>query len=195
MSDEVSRIHDYSLDIKNRIIYLTEEIDTDSYSRFVKNFIYLSCQVEPITIILTSIGGDVSCGLGIYDLILASTCQVSIVAPGEICSIATVIFQAGDLRLMSASSIMLIHSMSLILDGVDSVSDVKNKVLNSEKSYDLMLSIYASKMKKDINFIRDWIEKEKEIYLLPQEAVKLKLCDGVLGSRKYPNLTFYKDHD
>jgi len=64
-------------------------------------------------ILLRSIGGDVYYGLAIYDVLRSTRCKVYITVYGLAMSIASVILQAGDRRMLSQHTTLMIH------DGTD----------------------------------------------------------------------------
>lgn len=66
--------------------------------------------VENINIYINSYGGEVAEGLAIYNALKRHKARVTTVVDGFACSIASVIFAAGDERIMSNTSLLMIHN-------------------------------------------------------------------------------------
>ena len=67
-------------------------------------------QSDKITVRINSYGGSVSEGLAIYNALKESGKEVTTICDGFACSIASVIFCAGDKRIMPSTSLMMIHN-------------------------------------------------------------------------------------
>jgi ATP-dependent Clp protease protease subunit len=81
---------------------------------------------EPITIDIHSPGGSVTDGLAIYDQILAMRRKghhVTTRGRGQVASMAAVLLQAGDERVMDARAKMLIHQGGMQIQGTMSRSE------------------------------------------------------------------------
>lgn len=63
-----------------------------------------------LTVRINSYGGEVSQGLGIYNLLKSFKGEVVTINDGFACSAASVIFLAGSKRVMPKSSLMMIHN-------------------------------------------------------------------------------------
>lgn len=66
--------------------------------------------VDRINVYINSYGGEVAEGLAIYNALKRHKARVVTVCDGFACSIASVIFMAGDERIMNESSLLLIHN-------------------------------------------------------------------------------------
>ena len=63
-----------------------------------------------LTVHINSYGGDVKEGLAIYNTIKNSSMDVTTICDGFACSIASVIFMAGNNRIMNEASLLMIHN-------------------------------------------------------------------------------------
>lgn len=70
-----------------------------------------------ITVRINSYGGEVSQGLGIYNLLKEWEGQVTTVCDGFACSAASVVFMAGKSRIMPKTSLLMIHNAWTIASG------------------------------------------------------------------------------
>ena len=66
--------------------------------------------VDRINVYINSYGGEVAEGLAIHNALKRHKARVVTVCDGFACSIASVIFMAGDERIMNESSLLLIHN-------------------------------------------------------------------------------------
>lgn len=66
--------------------------------------------VDFINIYINSYGGEVAEGLAIYNTLKRHKATVRTYCDGFACSIASVIFMAGDERIMSNASLLMIHN-------------------------------------------------------------------------------------
>lgn len=66
--------------------------------------------VTQIDVFINSNGGDVSEGLAVYNALKRHSAKVTTFCDGFACSAASVIFMAGDERIMSTASLLMIHN-------------------------------------------------------------------------------------
>lgn len=166
--------------INSRQIFAFGEIDTDFSRKLARDILHLaSVKKDPLTIFLSSPGGDVGFGLGLYDLIYSLPFEVTIVGVGEVASAATIILQAADYRYLTDNSYLMLHTVSL--ESSNTLANVDSLVQASKVSYNKMIDIYAAKSnltKKTIlsKLNRDW-------YLTSDEAIELGFIDGKYRSK------------
>lgn len=84
------------------------ENDVSSYT-LAKELAALG-DVQEIDVHINSYGGEVSEGLAIYNQLKNSKARVTTYCDGFACSIASVIFMAGDTRVMNEASLLMIHN-------------------------------------------------------------------------------------
>tara|TARA_R110002020_G_scaffold175493_1_gene367387 strand:+ start:7309 stop:8403 length:1095 start_codon:yes stop_codon:yes gene_type:complete len=72
---------------------------------------------DTIEVIIMSPGGSVSEGLAIYDALVASGKTIITKAMGQACSIASIIFMAGDVREVADNAELMIHNISCGVGG------------------------------------------------------------------------------
>lgn len=66
--------------------------------------------VADVTVHINSFGGEVAEGVAIYNALKAIPAHVTTVCEGFACSIASVIFMAGDERVMRPASLLMVHN-------------------------------------------------------------------------------------
>lgn len=210
---ELFNIHNYNISLKNRELYLhsypdvqeEEGVEFRSAIIFEKNIRYLnSISIEPILVHMHLPGGSWGDCMGIYDTIRLSKSKIVIVAYGSVESASSVILQAADLRILMPNTNVLIHYGSISVDNEHkaALSWVQWSEKESEKMIDIFTEKYLAsdiaktkKLKKMIakKHIISQLANKCDWILTAQEAVSYNFADGVLGSKKYPNLDSLKD--
>lgn len=196
--DFIDQLHDYSLYIPTRTIYIGSESSSDVgidsgesgvdhilAERFIKNMHLLeSISKEPITIILNNPGGDWYHGIAIYDAIKSSECYVTIIVYGHAMSMGSVILQAADKRIMAPNARLMIHygymGMSSNHSKIFDKWSEENKRINKE-----MESIYLEKMQaKNPHVTLPRLRRmlDFDTILSAAQTVKCGLADEVLSS-------------
>lgn len=84
-----------------------DEKDKDAYG-IVKELQAL--ETDKVNVHINSYGGDVSEGLAIYNVLKNSRAKVTTYCDGFACSAASVIFMAGEERIMNSASLLMIHN-------------------------------------------------------------------------------------
>ena len=154
-SQLIHDIHDYGISPDTREIYLhgylgeSEEeagVDYRMAVRFEKNMILLDKMSDaPVTIHMHTIGGSWHDGIGIFDTIRSSRCEVTMIGYAEVSSMSSIIFQAADKRLLMPNTSIMIHYGEIAIDS-NSVS-AKSAIDENERTNKLMVGIYTDKCK------------------------------------------------
>ena len=98
--------------IKNRIIYVRDEIDTDLSVKICSQIRYLSKKSDKdIYIIINSRGGSVNDGLAIWDAMLNSRCDIQTIATGTAASMGAFLLAMGTKgkRFATKNAEIMIH--------------------------------------------------------------------------------------
>ena len=88
--------------------YPWNEKDVSSYN--LSKQLQQLTDVKTINVHINSYGGEVAEGLAIYNSLKNHSAKVKTFCDGFACSIASVIFMAGDERIMSNASLLMIHN-------------------------------------------------------------------------------------
>ena len=211
---DLSTIHQYNIDVNNREIYLhshlgdSEEggVDYRSAIVFEKNLRYLNLiSSEPILVHMHLPGGDWQDCLGIYDALRSSKSKVCIIAYAKVESSSTVLLQASDLRILTSNTNFLVHYGSVSIDNEHKAA--LSMVQWSEKESEKMIEIFTekcmnSRIAKEKNWKRMIVRKhivtqlatKRDWILTAEEAVDYGFADGVLGTKKFPNIDYIKNY-
>jgi ATP-dependent protease ClpP protease subunit len=196
-------LHEYNIDCENREIYLhgymgSEEgepgVDYRMAVRFEKNLLFLSQNSKaPVVIHMHTIGGMWHDGMGMFDLIKATDCEITIIGYAEVSSMSSVIMQAAHRRLLMPHTRFMVHYGDMSIES-NSVS-VKSAVDENESLNRLMLEIYAERCSigerfKDFSknrikkFLDTKMRQKQEWYMSAEEAVTCGFVDGIFKGRK-----------
>lgn len=85
------------------------ESDVSSYT-LAKSIAVLPPDVDQIDVHINSYGGDVAEGLAIYNVLRNHSAKIRTICDGFACSIASVVFMAGDERIINPASLLMIHN-------------------------------------------------------------------------------------
>ena len=117
------------------------EDDVSSYT-LVKTLESLGEDVENINVYINSYGGEVAEGLAIYNALKRHKAKVTTYVDGFACSIASVIFCAGDERIMSNTSLLMIHNAWTL--GYGNSNDFKKQAEDLEKITQSSINAYMN---------------------------------------------------
>lgn len=172
--------HDF--DIRTRTIFLSGEVDSDSTKKFIKILMFMDKTVGEIIVIMNSEGGDVSSGFAIYDTIKDCQNEVVIKVVGISMSIATIILQAGDKRIMTKYSRLMIHRGSMEIEG--HFTDVQRAVDENAEMDKICIDIYHNRaLEKNPDFKRSRWRKlmDFDSYFSADKCLELGLIDEIIG--------------
>ena len=106
----------YSRLLKDRIIFLGEEVTDVSANLIVAQLLFLEGEnpEKEISMYINSPGGSVTAGLAIYDTIQYVACDVATICMGQACSMAALLLAAGTKgkRGILPSARVMIHQPS-----------------------------------------------------------------------------------
>lgn len=118
--DDIDRLHDYSLHLPTRTVFLETPITDDGdehgvgyamAQRVIKNLRLLDhVSGEQITLIINTTGGDIFHGMGIYDAIRACRSPIRGLVIGNASSMGCVLLQACDVRVATPNSSIMYHA-------------------------------------------------------------------------------------
>ena len=176
----------YSRLIKDRIIFLNEEINADVASIIVATLLYLNLKNsdESISIYINSPGGTVTNGLfTIYDTIQRIEAPVETVCVGEAYSAAAVILAAGEKGKRKAypNSKIMIHNIQVSGIWGDS-KDIEREarlITNENKKLLEVLARHSGNTLKKITK-----DCTNDFYMSAEEAKKYGIIDEILLPKK-----------
>ena len=169
----------YSRLLKDRIIFLSGEINDESANLVVSELLYLdSLSNDDIYIYINSPGGSVTSGMAIYDTMNFIKSDVSTICVGLCASMAALILSSGakGKRVCLKNSEVMIHQP---LGGVNGqATEIKIQADRIIKIRKKLNSILASNTLKSIKVIEK--DTERDHYLDSMEALNYGIVDKVI---------------
>ncbi len=169
----------YSRLLKDRIVFLSGEINDEVANLIVSELLYLnSLNNEDIYLYINSPGGSVTAGMAIYDTMNFIKCDVSTICVGMCASMAAFLLSSGTKgkRVCLKNGEVMIHQP---LGGVQGqATEIKIHAERIIKLKEKLNKILASNTGKDIKKIE--IDTERDYYLDSEEALEYGLVDKVL---------------
>jgi ATP-dependent protease ClpP protease subunit len=170
-------------DDHQRLYRFTSAVTDSSVANAVKKLTVWS-RTDPgcdITIVFDSPGGSILDGFHLFDAILnlrAKGHHVTTWGQGMVASMASVLLQAGDHRVLTPQTSVLLHEAKFW--AVGSYGQVKDEVEFVEKLQDRILTIFAARSKLTKTAIKNkWTRREW--WMLADEALKHGFADEIRG--------------
>lgn len=173
----------YSRLLKERIIFVTGEVEDNMASLIVAQLLFLESEnpEKDIYMYINSPGGVVSSGLSIYDTMQYISCKVSTMCLGQACSMGSLLLTAGEpgMRYALPNSRIMIHQPSGGFRGQATDIEIHAKeILNLKKRLN---SMYVKHTGKSLNIIEKAMERDN--FMSAEEALKFGLIDKIITKR------------
>ncbi len=179
ISNETGSKDLFSINLENRIVLLTGEIEDDMAASVISQLLYLdNTAQEKITMYINSPGGSVSAGLAIYDTMKLIKSPVSTVCVGHAASMGAVILSGGSKgqRLILPHAEVMIHQPSGGIEGQSSdMLIAAEHIKETRQVLNRSLSENTGKKLKEIE--RD---TERDFWMSATAAVEYGIVDKVL---------------
>ena len=136
--------------------------------------------VSQINVYINSYGGEVAEGLAIYNALKRHKAKVVTYCDGFACSIASVIFMAGDERIMNESSLLMIHNAWSWGEG--NADQLRKQADDLDKITQASVAAYKSRSTLSEEEIKDLMDKET--WILPDEALEYGFATSIEQTEK-----------
>ena len=171
----------YSRLLKERIIFLGEEVNDTSASIVVAQLLFLEAEdpSKDIHLYINSPGGSVSAGFAIYDTMNYIKCDVSTICIGMAASMGAFLLSGGTKgkRFALPNSEIMIHQPSGGARGqATEIQIVAENILKTKKKLNEILAAITGRSYEEI--ARD---TERDNYMTAQEAKEYGLIDEILA--------------
>ncbi|MDE6047318.1 MAG: ATP-dependent Clp protease proteolytic subunit [Anaeroplasmataceae bacterium] len=169
----------YSRLLQDRIILLVGEIDDHMSSLLISQLLYLdSVSHEDIDIYISSPGGSITAGLGIFDTLNHISSKVNTIVVGMAASMAAFLLASGTgKRYALPHAEIMIHQPYGGMQGVVSDIDIQAKRLLKTKA--LMNELLADLTNQSVDRIAH--DTERDYYMSASEALEYHIIDEILS--------------
>lgn len=173
----------YSRLLKERIIFLGEEVSDVSASVIVAQLLFLESEDpgKDIHLYINSPGGSVTAGMAIYDTMNYIKCDVSTICIGMAASMGAFLLAGGakGKRFALPNAEVMIHQPSGGARG--QASDIKIVADNILRTRRKLNEILSQNTGKPLNVIE--IDTERDFYMSAEEAREYGIIDSIFTSR------------
>ena len=171
----------YSRLLKDRIIFLGEEVNDVTASLVVAQLLFLEAEDpnKDISLYINSPGGSVTAGMAIYDTMNYIKCDVSTICLGMAASMGAFLLSGGTKgkRYALPNAEVMIHQPSGGARGqATEIQIVAENILRTKKKLNEILAANTGRSYEEI--ARD---TERDNYMTAQEAKEYGLIDEILA--------------
>ena len=169
--------------LKDRIIFLGEEVNDTSASIVIAQLLFLESEdpSKDISLYINSPGGSVTAGLGIYDTMQYIKCDVSTICCGMAASMGAFLLAGGakGKRFALPNAEIMIHQPSGGSQGQATEIEIAAKhILKTKEKLNRMLSENTGKPYETIA-----ADTERDNWMSAEEACAYGLIDSVIAKR------------
>ena len=171
--------------LKDRIIFLSEDVNSASASLVVAQLLFLESEDpdKEISLYINSPGGSITDGMAIVDTINYIKCPVSTICVGMAASMGAVLLASGakGKRFATPNAEILIHQ-PLISGGLSGqTTEIKNHADHMVKTREKLNKLLSERTGQNLETIER--DTERDTYMTSQEALEYGLIDGILDKR------------
>ena len=172
--------------LKDRIIFLAEDVNATSASLVVAQLLFLESE-DPdreIYLYINSPGGSVTDGMAIVDTINYIKCPVSTICVGLAASMGAVLLASGTKgkRFATPNAEILIHQPLIGGNGLSGqTTEIKIHADHMVKTRDKLNRLLSERTGQDLATIER--DTERDNYMTAEEALKYGLIDGIMDKR------------
>ena len=172
----------YSRMLKDRIVFLSGEINDNVANIVISELLYLDNQNnEDIYLYINSPGGSITSGMSIYDTMNFIKSNVITIGLGMCASMAAFILASGNKRYSLPNTEIMIHQP---LGGAQGqATDIKIAAERIIKLKNKLKKILASKTNQNIEKIQ--IDTERDNYFDAYEALEYGLIDAIIKKNEH----------
>lgn len=175
----------YSRLMKERVIFLNGPVEPTICNILVAQMLFLEAEnpEQPIHLYITSPGGHVYDGLGVYDVMQYVKSPVYTYAVGMVASMGSFLATAGEPghRYILPRATTMIHQPSAGTKG--KVSDMEIDYLESQRIKKELTELYVKHNSKGATYDQFVQLMDRDKWLTATQAVELGLADQIIEKR------------
>ena len=176
----------YSRLLKDRIIFLAEDVNDVSASLVVAQLLFLESEDpdKEIQLYINSPGGSITAGMAIVDTMNYIKCPVSTICIGMAASMGAVLLTCGDKgkRYATPNAEIMIHQPLIGGGGLSGqTTEIKIHADHLVKTREKLNKLLSEKTGQPLEVIER--DTERDNYMTAEEALKYGLIDGIVDKR------------
>jgi len=178
----------YSRLLKDRIIFMGEQVTDDMANIIIAQFLFLESEDpdKDINLYINSPGGSITAGLAIYDTMQYVKPDITTICTGQASSMAALLLAAGakDKRFALPHSRIMIHQPMGATQGQATDIDIQAREIMRLKQ--AINELFALHTNQEIKKIRN--DTERDFFMSGQEALEYGIVDKVITRREMVSL-------
>ena len=172
--------------LKDRIIFLGEQVDATTASLVIAQLLFLESEdpEKEIFLYINSPGGSITDGMGIVDTMNYIKCPVSTICVGMAASMGAVLLASGEKgkRYATPNAEILIHQPLIAGGGLSGqTTEIKIHADHMVKTREKLNKLLSDKTGQSLETIQK--DTERDNYMTAEEALKYGLIDGIMEKR------------
>jgi len=174
----------YSRLLKDRIIFMGEQVSDDMANIIIAQFLFLESENpdKDINLYINSPGGSITAGLAIYDTMQYVKPDVATICTGQASSMAALLLAAGakGKRYALPHSRIMIHQPMGTTQGQATDIDIQAKeIMRLKKAINELFSLHTG---QDIKRVGN--DTERDYFMSGKEALEYGIVDKVISKRE-----------
>ncbi len=174
----------YSLLLRERIVFLGQEVDDQVANLIISQMLYLEAQdpEKDISLYINSPGGAAYAGMAIYDVIQHVRPEVSTICVGMGMSAAAMVLCGGapGKRLALPNARIMIHQGSAGARGAPSDMEIQlREVLATTRRMAEIIAHHAGRSVEQVSQ-----DIDRDYFMTPEEAMDYGLIDDIISPRR-----------
>lgn len=169
----------YSRLLKDRIIFISGEIDDDTANSVIGQLLFLDSKShDDISLYINSPGGSITAGMAIYDTMNFIKSDVSTMCIGMAASMASILLASGKKGkryILPNSEVMIHQPLGGVSGQASEIKIVADRILYLR---DKLNKLLAEKTGKELKEIEK--DTERDHYLSSKDALEYGLVDKIL---------------
>ena len=172
--------------LKDRIIFLGEDVNPTSASLVIAQLLFLESEDpdKEISLYINSPGGSITDGMGIIDTMNYIKCPISTICVGLAASFGAVLLANGTKgkRFATPNSEILIHQPLIGGGGISGqTTEIKIHADHMIRTREKLNKLLSEKTGQPIERINQ--DTERDHYMTAEEALEYGLIDGIMDKR------------
>ena len=178
----------YSRLLKDRIIFMGEQVTDDMANIIIAQFLFLESEDpdKDINLYINSPGGAITAGLAIYDTMQYVKSDITTICTGQASSMAALLLAAGSKgkRFALPHSRIMIHQPMGATQGQATDIDIQAKeIIRLKQELNEILAVHTGQDKEKVR-----IDSERDFFMSGKEALEYGIVDRVITKREMLNI-------
>lgn len=190
--DQLETYFDYGVDIANRCIFLTGDVDNDTISHVVKGLYLMenqNAQHDPIELRISSYGGDIYDMFALHDVTRTLQSPVHTMGMGKVMSAAVLLVACGQKghRWAGENTTFMIHVPSWE-SAYQKMHDHKVSVKEGERAWNAWYRLMARYSNRPVEFWKKQCAKRDDVYFDALQAQEWGIIDHIWDEKEGDNV-------